>query len=251
MSDTARGPDWWQASDGKWYPPAPKAPTRSTSAGTNGPPHASGGGGVEQWLRRLNDRRKRWPIWGQIAFWVFLPFVGVAAWGATRPDGQRTWWYAGAAALLALYGVAVVTSGEEPTASTEEAATVTTLAQVPTTASEPEPTTTTRVALAAPETTVAPPPITAPAPTTTADPFAGLSAEERAQVDSFFDPPPAPVAPVAPQQPAPGCDANYTPCVPAFPPDVNCGDLAFPVQVIGGDPHGLDSDGDGRGCESN
>ncbi|MEL7210318.1 MAG: YbjQ family protein, partial [Actinomycetota bacterium] len=26
MSDTAQGPDWWQASDGKWYPPQPAAP---------------------------------------------------------------------------------------------------------------------------------------------------------------------------------------------------------------------------------
>ena len=27
MSDTAEGPGWWQASDGKWYAPVP--PTRS------------------------------------------------------------------------------------------------------------------------------------------------------------------------------------------------------------------------------
>lgn len=26
MTETARGPDWWQASDGKWYPPQPEAP---------------------------------------------------------------------------------------------------------------------------------------------------------------------------------------------------------------------------------
>lgn len=26
MSDSAQGPGWWQASDGKWYPPQPQAP---------------------------------------------------------------------------------------------------------------------------------------------------------------------------------------------------------------------------------
>ena len=27
MSETAQGPDWWRASDGKWYPPQSRAPT--------------------------------------------------------------------------------------------------------------------------------------------------------------------------------------------------------------------------------
>lgn len=48
-----------------------------------------------------------------------------------------------------------------------------------------------------------------------------------------------------------GCDPNYTPCIPAYPPDVNCGDIGITVQVIGGDPHGLDRDNDGVACESN
>ena len=26
MSDASQGPGWWQAADGKWYPPAPPAP---------------------------------------------------------------------------------------------------------------------------------------------------------------------------------------------------------------------------------
>jgi micrococcal nuclease len=72
-------------------------------------------------------------------------------------------------------------------------------------------------------------------------------------------PAPDPVAP-APEQPAPepeqpsqnaGCDPNYTPCVPAYPPDLDCGEIGISVQVIGGDPHGFDRDGDGFGCESN
>jgi len=45
------------------------------------------------------------------------------------------------------------------------------------------------------------------------------------------------------------CDPGYSPCVPAYPPDVNCPDVNGPVQVTGSDPHGLDRDGDGVACE--
>jgi len=58
-------------------------------------------------------------------------------------------------------------------------------------------------------------------------------------------PAPAPVATTA------GCDANYTPCIPPFANgDLNCENLGFPVTVTGADPHGLDRDGDGVGCET-
>lgn len=64
--------------------------------------------------------------------------------------------------------------------------------------------------------------------------------------------PPAPVE-QQPSVPAPaqstGCDPNYTPCIPAYPPDLNCPDIGITVQVIGADPHGLDRDKDGQGCE--
>lgn len=46
-----------------------------------------------------------------------------------------------------------------------------------------------------------------------------------------------------------GCDTNYSGCVPAYPPDVNCPQVSGPVTVIGGDPHGLDRDGDRVACE--
>jgi micrococcal nuclease len=46
------------------------------------------------------------------------------------------------------------------------------------------------------------------------------------------------------------CDPNYSGrCVPPYPPDVNCADIRGPVQVIGRDPHRLDGDNDGIGCE--
>jgi hypothetical protein len=46
------------------------------------------------------------------------------------------------------------------------------------------------------------------------------------------------------------CDPNYSGCVPPYPPDVDCAQVNGPVKVLGSDPHGLDADGDGVGCES-
>lgn len=50
------------------------------------------------------------------------------------------------------------------------------------------------------------------------------------------------------------CDPNYAgACVPPYPPDLDCADLRAlglaPVRSIGSDPHRLDGDGDGIGCE--
>src|SRR5699024_9257697 len=45
------------------------------------------------------------------------------------------------------------------------------------------------------------------------------------------------------------CAAGYDPCVPSYPPDVDCADVDGPVRVTGDDPHALDRDGDGRACE--
>ncbi len=38
--------------------------------------------------------------------------------------------------------------------------------------------------------------------------------------------------------------------IPAYPPDVDCADVGQAVRVTGSDPHGLDADGDGYGCDS-
>jgi endonuclease YncB( thermonuclease family) len=45
------------------------------------------------------------------------------------------------------------------------------------------------------------------------------------------------------------CAPGYDPCVPPFPPDVDCADVDGPIIVTGADPHGLDADGDGVACE--
>lgn len=61
--------------------------------------------------------------------------------------------------------------------------------------------------------------------------------------------------PPATTPPATGkCDPNYAGgCVPPAPPDLDCADIRAlgiaPVRVIGADPHRLDGDGDGMGCE--
>lgn len=46
------------------------------------------------------------------------------------------------------------------------------------------------------------------------------------------------------------CAPGYSPCVPPPPPDLDCSDLDGPIRVTGSDPHHLDGDGDGWGCES-
>lgn len=47
-----------------------------------------------------------------------------------------------------------------------------------------------------------------------------------------------------------GCAPGYRPCVPPYPPDVDCPDVGGPIYVTGSDPHGLDADTDGVACES-
>jgi hypothetical protein len=46
------------------------------------------------------------------------------------------------------------------------------------------------------------------------------------------------------------CSPHYTPCIPPFPPDLDCSDIGHPVAVIGDDPHDLDADGDGIACDA-
>jgi micrococcal nuclease len=52
-----------------------------------------------------------------------------------------------------------------------------------------------------------------------------------------------------------GCDPSYVgACIPPPPPDLDCSDLRargipLPVRVVGPDPHHLDGDHDGLGCE--
>ena len=48
-----------------------------------------------------------------------------------------------------------------------------------------------------------------------------------------------------------GCDPSYPDaCIPSPPPDLDCKDVGKMVRVRPPDPHRLDGDGDGWGCES-
>jgi endonuclease YncB( thermonuclease family) len=47
-----------------------------------------------------------------------------------------------------------------------------------------------------------------------------------------------------------GCNANYSPCIPNSPSDLDCADVGRAVTIIGTDEYRLDADGDGSGCES-
>ena len=60
------------------------------------------------------------------------------------------------------------------------------------------------------------------------------------QLRGLVDPPP---------RPGGRCAPGYDPCVPPYPPDVDCADVVGPIRVTGSDPHGLDAEGDGWACE--
>ena len=57
-------------------------------------------------------------------------------------------------------------------------------------------------------------------------------------------------SPTIPEEPV--CDPSYPDlCIPPPPPDLGCGDItARDFEVLPPDPHGLDGDNDGIGCES-
>lgn len=71
MSDYSQGPGWWQASDGKWYPPE-QAPAGQVAAPTmTSDPYAAGAGAAA-------------PAWGGAAP---MPVYGGAGYGS-RPVGK-------------------------------------------------------------------------------------------------------------------------------------------------------------------
>lgn len=50
MSDQSGGPGWWQASDGKWYPPQPSAPPPPPGEAVAAPPTKKGMPGCLKWV---------------------------------------------------------------------------------------------------------------------------------------------------------------------------------------------------------
>ena len=74
-------------------------------------------------------------------------------------------------------------------------------------------------------------------------------AADRASAAFACAPKPVPFA-SQPKQ-SKNCAPGYSPCIPPYPPDLDCPDIGRPVQVSGSDPHRLDRDGDGVACEWN
>jgi hypothetical protein len=259
---------WWLASDGRWYPPIPSTsdPTvELTASGESAVPRdAPPIGGAEEatrtdrwwmsgdgqwnqgeppgdWWLASNSRwypphvrpavpavarsntvwatYKAWPRWARIVVPIaaaFLLLVGVAA-VAGEPDQN---------------GDRVATADAETTTTDQPSTTKrTTTSQLTTTTSTTSPPTTTTTAPPT-TTTTAPPPPPTPAPA----------------------PPPPPPTTASPA-PAENCHPSYDPCVPVAS-DVDCAGgsgngpaYTGTVSVIGPDVYGLDSDGDGVGCE--
>lgn len=185
-----------------------------------------------RWWKRKYGRL---PVWA----WAAGGVVGLSALSAAiAPDENGQ---------LASVEIFPTTSATEPSPSrTDSSTTVPTPATAVTTVVDPTTTVaraTVSPATAAPQVTIV---VTLPATTTTA-----------ATTTSTTAPPPPPttvaILPLIPQS---DCHPNYTGCVP-IDSDVDCAGgsgngpsyVRGPVTVIGSDIYGLDSDGDGIGCE--
>jgi micrococcal nuclease len=88
-------------------------------------------------------------------------------------------------------------------------------------------------------------------PSTILDPYHAVATGRSGPAASDWNPTP-PIAAVS--TPGTRCDPSYAGgCVPPSPPDLDCADIRnlriAPVRVVGGDPHRLDGDDDGLGCE--
>ena len=89
-------------------------------------------------------------------------------------------------------------------------------------------------------------------PSTVLDPFRAVETGRSGPTTRTPPTPPPPL--LLPPPPSGKCDPNYSGgCVPPPPPDLDCADIRAlgiaPVRSIGSDPHRLDGDGDGIGCE--
>ncbi len=94
------------------------------------------------------------------------------------------------------------------------------------------------------------------------DPPPGVEVPVGTRVTLVVSMGPSPAPPTTeappPPPPEPACDPNYQgACLDPDSPDYDCAGgsgngpdyVSGPVYIVGSDPHGLDSDGDGVGCE--
>lgn len=237
---------WWQANDGRWYPPhthpdlavrahfaapLPQAPPLPVAARAAAPPS------VHVPLPRSPPTLSGPPL---------LPGPPPLP----RRSSRRKWLAIGTAGVGGLIALSVLASqtdkstkletADPPTsvaAVTEPAAAPVTSTARPTTTSQPTTTTAAPTTTTVPATTSSVAPTTVAAPTTAA--VAAISTETSIRTL---------VATPSPSD----CHPDYDPCIPYFPGDaLNCADVGVSVIVIGTDPYRLDgNDNDGKGCES-
>jgi hypothetical protein len=62
ISDVARGPGWWLASDGKWYPPEARPPVQVAPAAVAHPTATPGPKGVRASRRPVSGRETNWGV---------------------------------------------------------------------------------------------------------------------------------------------------------------------------------------------
>lgn len=224
MSEQSRGPGWWRASDGRWYPPeqwtgpeetGPAAPEPKSSPlppPYNGPPTASVApvlpaavsppgqtptSGVTASVAGPATRPVAWyHTWWAMAPLLLLcwPLAIVLLW--TSPQ-SRTAKVTGTAISTVLFGLFLVSGAMADPPKEDEAAkaidrTTTTTEQATTTV-KPTTTTTTTTTNAAPTTTTtaAPttttPPTTAPPPPPTAPPISPSQSNARRSASSYLE----------------------------------------------------------------
>jgi hypothetical protein len=191
-----RGPNWWQASDGKWYPPeqAPHPVTPPAPIGAAAPM------GPGWWL--ASDG-----LWYEPA----LAPTGQVPSGAEDSEEQarpiyKQWWFWTVAAVvlfLAIEGIGATASGNKAKNTAATVVTTTTVARPSTTR---------------------PPPTTRPPATTTTKPVVTTTTVAPTTVPPSTTSPPATEAPPSPGAPAPAAAA------PACDPQTDTGGCYEPGE---------------------
>ena len=126
MSDSSQGPGWWQASDGKWYPPASPPPSPPPS-GPLPAPSGTGTSPAGAWYE------KTWVL--VVSLIVCFP-VGLAfVWMNSRFTQKTKLVISGVVAALVVVGA--IANAANPPEETKDAASATT--EAPTTSTEGPP----------------------------------------------------------------------------------------------------------------
>jgi hypothetical protein len=212
-------------------------------------------------LARLHTRTRTWTWWQRGLFIVLVPWLALLAWGATwRTGSNRMLAYFASAVVLILWCSAIAQPTSTPTASTGQVAssadawsepllpTVNTTA-LPTTTSTTRPTTTSEqpaTTLRAADAGLTPDDgVTASRPKPTRRAVAPPTTRHRTSPPTTRR---RQTTTTSPRQ----CDSHYpTVCVPPYPPDLDCGQIAYRnFRVLAPDPHGFDGNHDGIGCET-